>query len=111
MLSDFCLVFICNLSFANSGLHGAIGEHRRSSRSSSVSSGGSSTNSAEGNDAVRQHTQNRLNGITSAQLHNQDLAVESLGSGSMPTLDKKDQADILSGKDAKLVSDVVRGII
>ncbi|BFZ14641.1 hypothetical protein BsWGS_17680 [Bradybaena similaris] len=84
-------------------LHGAIGEHRRSSRSSSVSSGGSSTNSAEGNDAVRQHTQNRLNGITSAQLHNQDLAVESLGSGSMPTLDKKDQADILSGKDAKLL--------
>lgn len=88
-----------------SDLHGAIGEHRRSSRSSSVSSGGSSTNSAEGIDSARQHSQSRLSVLAPSQLHSQDLAVEqSLASGNMQASEKKDAAEMLTARDGKLVS-------
>ncbi|KAH9523206.1 hypothetical protein Btru_066089 [Bulinus truncatus] len=82
---------------ATANLHGAIGEHRRTSRSSSVSSGGSSTNSADGLDATRQQSQSRL--AVAMQNHTvQDSPMDHSIQSTLLTLngsqDKKDLTDV-----------------
>uniref|UniRef100_A0A2C9JIV1 RING-type domain-containing protein n=1 Tax=Biomphalaria glabrata TaxID=6526 RepID=A0A2C9JIV1_BIOGL len=81
-------------------LHGAIGEHRRTSRSSSVSSGGSSTNSADGLnglDVGRQQSHSRL--ALAQQNHVvQDASLLSLN-GSQDKKDSTEAKQPLSASD------------